>query len=160
MWLNYLILLSNITAYYYCNIIIVHIIIIHIIIVFTLLMEAIHLDQSINILWIINCKYYRYIASYSSLSMTYAVNKGGQLFRRGQYCTGILLPPGAVIYRYIIAPGSFVPVQYCPPAGSGEAVLYRYTGAPSKFRVNIYRDIPVLAGIGACPYIPVANAPV
>ena len=61
MWLNYLILLSNITAYYYCNIIIVHIIIVHIIIVFTLLMEAIHLsiNQSINILWII-----RYIASY------------------------------------------------------------------------------------------------
>ena len=49
MWLNYLILLSNITAYYYCNIIIVHIIIVHIIIVFTLLMEAIHLsiNQSI-----------------------------------------------------------------------------------------------------------------
>ena len=49
MWLNYLILLSNITAYYYCNIIIVHIIIVHIIIVhiiivFTLLMEAIHLS--------------------------------------------------------------------------------------------------------------------
>ena len=43
MWLNYLMLLSNITAYYYCNIIIVHIIIVHII-VFTLLMEAIHLS--------------------------------------------------------------------------------------------------------------------
>ena len=58
MWLNYFIL-SNITAYYYCSIIIVHIIIVHIIsvhiiivhiiIVFTLLMEAIHLsiNQSI-----------------------------------------------------------------------------------------------------------------
>ena len=44
MWLNYLMLLSNITAYYYCNIIIVHIIIVHIIIAFTLLMEAIHLS--------------------------------------------------------------------------------------------------------------------
>ena len=44
LWLNYLILLSNITAYYYCNIIIVHIIIVHIIFVFTLLMEAIHLS--------------------------------------------------------------------------------------------------------------------
>ena len=38
--------------------------------------------QSINILWI-----------------TYAVNKGGSF-----------IPEGAVLYRYIIAPGSFVPV--------------------------------------------------
>ena len=115
MWLNYLILLSNITAYYYCNFIIVHIIIVHIIIVHIIIVHIIIVQfiyQSINILWIINCKYYSYIASYS---MTYAVNKGGSF-----------IPEGAVLYRYIIAPGgSNIPAHYCPPAA-----LYPYNTAP------------------------------
>ena len=64
MWLYNLILLSNITAY----VIIIHIIIVHI--VFTLLMEAIHLSIHVDLLWVIHCKYYRYIASYPSLNMT------------------------------------------------------------------------------------------
>ena len=110
MWLNYLILLSNITAYYYCNIIIVHIIIVHIIIVFTLLMEAIHLSI-INISWIINCKYYIYIASYSSLNMIYAVNKGGQFYSGGAVLYRYIIAPGGQKYSgTILPPGSFVPV--------------------------------------------------
>ena len=91
MWLNYLILLSNITSYYYCNIIIVHIIIVHIIIVFTLLMEAIHL--SINILWIINCKYYRYIASYSYYCPPAALYR----YNTAPRYTGIILHPGSIV---------------------------------------------------------------
>ena len=56
-----------------------------------------------NILWIINCKYYRYIASYSSINMIYAANKGGQFYSGGgsivpvYYC-----PRGAEVFRYII----------------------------------------------------------
>ena len=36
------------------------------------------------------------------------VNEGGSIIPQGQYYTGILLPPGAVVFRYIITPGSFV----------------------------------------------------
>ena len=65
------------------------------------------------------------------------MNKGGSFIPGGG---------GAVLYRYIIAPGGrSIPVHYCPPPPAalyrynidpppppqelGEAVLYRYTGA-------------------------------
>ena len=96
-----------------------------------------------NILWIINCKYYRYIASYSSINMIYAANKGGQFYSGGgsivpvYYC-----PRGAEVFRYIITSRTAL-YQYniAPPPPprqeSGEAVLCRYTGLWVVWRFGV-----------------------
>ena len=113
-------------------ILLLYILLLHILLLYLLLLWRQFIYKSINILWIINFKYYRYIASYSSLNMTYAVNKGAVLFRRGQYCTGILLPPGAEVFRYIIATrqlctGIILPPP--PPPGRNQGRQY-YTTTP------------------------------
>ena len=98
--------------------------------------------------------------------------KGAVLFRRGQYCTGILLPPGAVIYRYIIAPppprqlctgtilppppagirgGSFIPLQ-SPACGSlhgsdGPVAPYQWSGVSWTNPGLLMQFLHVLRGL-------------
>ena len=50
---------------------------------------------------------------------------------------GSFIPEGAVLYRYIIAPGgSDIPAHYCLPAA-----LYRYNTAPSRNQGRQYYTV-------------------
>ena len=62
--------------------------------------------------------------------------KGAVLFRRGQYCTGILLPPGAEVFRYIIAPRQLCTGIILPP-GRNQGRQY-HTATPVHKKVIVH----------------------
>ena len=113
------------------------------------------INQSINQLWIRNCKYHRhtciYIASYSSLNMIYACEQRGSLILQG-----------AVLFRYIITPrwgggqkfsGSLMPPpppdSLIPPGRNQRGQLY---AATPGVRWQTKDLIPNFAMIGNCRF--------
>jgi hypothetical protein len=49
------------------------------------------------------------------------------LFRRGQYYTGILLPPGAIVFWYVIAPRQLCTDVILPPGRNQRGQFYHAT---------------------------------